>query len=148
MKKLNVGDIIVIRKDLQVGKMYDGCTVHTEMQQYFGEQLAIDHIEIFKGLTLFYRANGCAWSCEMVDWEKTESLNQNSLGQLCDNYIEDMLANNGFKDKHRWELSTEQLKELVDKLNKKSNELALFAKAISAYAEGVEKLSALFEVIV
>lgn len=74
IKDLKVGMKVYIREDLKTCEEYGGCYFTAEMQALTGHQTIEDFSKFSHNFRL--KGDGCWWfSLEMIDWDKTEEIN-------------------------------------------------------------------------
>jgi hypothetical protein len=125
--KYDVGDTVVVRTDLEVGKEYDGVDFGSGMLKYLGKNRKIKRINTDG----FYIDNsGWAWSEEMIDYEATSALKNNLSPhydkdvyeplKIIDHYNLDFYEGNVLKYLLRWRKKNgvEDLKKAADYLNR------------------------------
>ena len=149
MSKFNVGDKVVVREDLEIGKRYDLCRFVNSMARYKGKEVVITHIWIESGGKIRYNINDdngvFIWSGKMFRVDKKENNEAEAFLDLCSKeVIETMYAalKNSCNEKQieRGKLLT-KIDCLITKDNKMEKEIKKLEEAKKILNKRLEELN-------
>ena len=67
MSKYEVGNKVLLRKDLEVGEMYKGCSLVESMKQYLGKEAIIEKVDYDGDYKIDLDDREWYWTDDMFD---------------------------------------------------------------------------------